>query len=103
MEHAGTLGDLLVLVLSRDTRVPHPHELAAAVPNAELAQERRNHDDAQEALAHLSTRGRRIIARGSSHYIHFDRPELVVREVNPFVQRLREVRDQPGAGITLTE
>jgi pimeloyl-ACP methyl ester carboxylesterase len=49
------------------------------------------------------TRSRRIIARGSGHYIHFDRPELVAREVTAFVQRIRQGRDQPGLGTTLTE
>lgn len=103
VERAGGLGDLPILVLSRDTHAPRPRALPASVPTAEWQQAGRDHDAAQEALAHLSTRGRRIIARGSGHYIHFDRPELIVREVSAFVQRIRDGRDQPDAGTTLTE
>jgi pimeloyl-ACP methyl ester carboxylesterase len=103
VERAGGLGDLPILVLSRDTRAPRPRALPASVPTAEWRQAGRNHDAAQEALAHLSTHGRRIIARGSSHYIHFDRPALVVSEVNAFVQRIRDGRDQPDPGTTMTK
>ncbi len=35
----------------------------------------------QDELAHLSTNSRQIIAEGSSHYIHLDQPELVIRAI----------------------
>lgn len=101
--HAGTLGDLPILVLSRDPALPRPRALPASIPVSDWQQANTVHDEAQEQLAHLSTRGRRIIARGSGHYLHFDRPELVVREASAFVRRLREGQDQPGAGTTSTE
>lgn len=103
VERAESLDDLPIVVLSRDTHLPPPHNLAAAVPRTELEQDGRNHDAAQEALVHLSSRGRRIIAQGSSHYIHFDRPALVVREARSLVQSLRTGRDQPGLGTTITQ
>lgn len=105
VELAGNLDALPVLVLSQDTRwlPPALAALAASVPKAELAQAGRSHDALQEALAHLSSRGRRVIARHSGHYIHFDRPELVVSEVSAFVQRIREGHDQPGPGSTITK
>jgi pimeloyl-ACP methyl ester carboxylesterase len=101
--HAGALGDLPILVFSRDAALPRPRALPASIPTSDWQQANSIHDEAQEQLAHLSTRGRRIIARGSGHYIHFERPGLVVREVGAFVQRLREGRDQPDPGTTLTE
>ncbi|MDI6696574.1 MAG: alpha/beta hydrolase [Anaerolineales bacterium] len=35
----------------------------------------------QDELTHLSSNGRQIIAEDSSHYIHLDQPELVVRAI----------------------
>lgn len=46
-------------------------------------------DQAQEDLKKLSTRSRRIIAKGSGHYIQFDRPDVIEREVPLFVEQIR--------------
>lgn len=43
----------------------------------------------QEELKQLSPRSRRIIARGSTHYVHQLRPELVIREVNHLIAEIR--------------
>jgi hypothetical protein len=43
----------------------------------------------QEESKSLSPMSRRVIAKGSHHYIHVDRPELVVREVSALVESLR--------------
>ena len=52
----------------------------------------------------LSTRSRRIIARGSSHYIQLDRPELVEREVKLFLEQIRGTAPEPeNYGSTVTE
>lgn len=95
-DRLGSFGDMPILVFSRDTRLPRPRALPPSVPTAEWERANRIHDRWQEKLAHLSTRSRRIIARNSGHYIHFDRPNLVVREVSAFVQRIREGKDQPS-------
>jgi hypothetical protein len=39
----------------------------------------------QENLKNLSTRGRRIIAKGSGHNITLERPDVIEREVPVFV------------------
>jgi hypothetical protein len=58
----------------------------------------------QEGLANLSTRGRRIVAKGSSHYIQLDRPDLIGREVSLFIQQIRGAAPQPANyGSTITE
>ena len=44
----------------------------------------------QEELVHLSTAGKQIIAKNSSHYIQIDRPELVIDEVHKIVDSARE-------------
>ncbi|MBP1475076.1 alpha/beta hydrolase [Frateuria sp. MAH-13] len=57
----------------------------------------------QEDIKQLSTHNRRIIAKGSGHYIHFERPELLVREVATFIQAIRAGGTLPGEGTTVTE
>ncbi|WP_420239331.1 hypothetical protein ACOBR2_07085 [Telmatobacter bradus] len=46
-------------------------------------------EKAQEDLKKLSQRSRRIIAKGSGHYIQFDRPDLIEKEVQLFVEQIR--------------
>jgi hypothetical protein len=43
----------------------------------------------QEELAHLSTRGTQVIAKGSAHYIQIDRPEVVIDAVHNIVDQSR--------------
>lgn len=58
----------------------------------------------QESLPHLSSRSRRIIARNSTHYIQFDRPELLNWEVPVFLRQVRgEVIDPAYFGVTVVE
>jgi pimeloyl-ACP methyl ester carboxylesterase len=40
----------------------------------------------------LSTRARRVIAGGSGHYVHYDRPDAVNQEVTSFVRSIRTER-----------
>ncbi|KRE89579.1 hypothetical protein ASG87_04435 [Frateuria sp. Soil773] len=96
---AGGLGDLPLLVFSRDPGQPRP----PALPTSDWQQANAAHDAAQETLAHLSTRGRRIVARGSGHYIHFERPELLVSEIGAFVAAIRRGSAEPGQGSTVAE
>jgi pimeloyl-ACP methyl ester carboxylesterase len=58
----------------------------------------------QERLKKLSSRSRRIVAKGSSHYVQFDRPELVNREVSLFIREIRgEAAPASDWGSTKTE
>lgn len=96
-------GELPVLVFSRDPHSPPPHQLPASVSAADWQQSQRIHDAMQENIKQLSTHNRRIIAKGSGHYIHFERPELLVREVTTFIQAIRAGGTLPGEGTTVTE
>lgn len=61
-------------------------------------------EQAQEDLKKLSVRSRRIIARGSGHYVQFDRPELIEKKVSLFVKQIRgEVPLPTGYRSTTTE
>jgi len=58
----------------------------------------------QEELKRLSTRSRMIIVRGSGHRITDTRPELIEREVPPFIEQIRGTAPEPADyGSTTTE
>lgn len=70
--NTGPYGDLPVLILSHD---PAQNGVVS--------------DQAQEELKKLSSRSRRVIAKGSGHYVMFDRPDLIEREVPLLVGQIR--------------
>ncbi len=81
---SGTLGDLPLAVLSHD-----PNKPSAELP-ADLAKPTNDAwEKMQEELAHLSTRGTQVIAKGSAHYIQIDRPEVVIAAVRTTVDQSR--------------
>lgn len=87
--HAGPFPHLPVLILSRDpASLPSTWPVEVAKANAVVW------NQMQEESKRLSPVSRRVIARGSDHYIHVDRPDLVIREVTQLVEGIRrsEVR-----------
>ena len=60
-------------------------------------------DRDQEALKLLSTRSRRIIAKGSGHHLPIDRADLVNREVPIFIQQIRNNELRTDYGTTTTQ
>jgi pimeloyl-ACP methyl ester carboxylesterase len=75
--HTGPFSDIPILIFSQDTRV---------YPSTEWT---RNWDQMQEDLKSLSAHSRRIIAKGSGHYIQVYRPDLLNAEVASFIQQIR--------------
>jgi pimeloyl-ACP methyl ester carboxylesterase len=57
----------------------------------------------QENLKKLSTNSRRIIAKGSTHYVQVDRSDLVNREVTSFIEQVRTGAVSPQNGTTTTQ
>ena len=57
---------------------------------------------AHEDLKKLSTRSRRIIAKGSGHYIQLYRSDLLLKEVPPFIEQVGNA-PPPLYGTTTTE
>lgn len=86
----GKYGDLPILVFSRDPDQPLPPQLPASVTAAEWRQANAIWDRLQQGLAQLSTRGHRIIAKGSGHYIQFDRPDVLNSAAPVFIQDIRD-------------
>jgi pimeloyl-ACP methyl ester carboxylesterase len=92
--HTGPFGDLPILVISQDTTKqfskPRP-----TVRERELAS---TWDGMQEKLKDLSTRGRRIVAKGSDHNVTLERPDVIEREVPRLIEEIRGGGPGPRQG-----
>jgi pimeloyl-ACP methyl ester carboxylesterase len=94
--HTGPFGDIPILIFSQDTQ--------PTSSTAPPSKEDEIWNQMQEELKRLSTRSRRIIAKGSSHYIQIDRPDLLNSEVASFIRQIRgEALPAPDYGSTKTE
>jgi pimeloyl-ACP methyl ester carboxylesterase len=80
----GSFGDLPLAVLSSDPDRPQPDLPEDLVKPTSVAWEQM-----QKELAQLSTRGTRVVAKNSGHYIQLDRPDLVVAAVRSIVEQVR--------------
>jgi pimeloyl-ACP methyl ester carboxylesterase len=95
--HTGPYADLPILIFSRDPTANTGQSSA----ETEIA---RAWDQMQENLKKLSKRSRRIIAKGSTHWIYLDRADLIKKEVTLFIQQIRGTAPQPANyGSTITE
>jgi pimeloyl-ACP methyl ester carboxylesterase len=93
--HTGPFGDLPILIFSQDNR-PSGSEPRSTVDEI--------WDQMQEELKSLSSRSRRIIAKGSGHYIQVERSDLLNTEVTNFIRQLRgEAPPSLDYGTTKTE
>ena len=85
--HAGPFGKLPILILSRDPNVLAPNWPASVARDNSIAW-----SQMQEEGKRLSSQSRRIIAKGSDHYIQNDRPDLLIQEVASFVAMIKNAR-----------
>ncbi len=98
--HTGPFGDLPILILSQDPEQP------VAIPgfSPEAAKELSTiWNGMQDDLKKLSTRSRRIVAKGSSHYIQIDRVDLLNSEVVAFIKQIRGALPEPVADYGTTQ
>lgn len=96
--HAGPFGDLPIVILSRD-----PNVLAPNWPEAVSKANSVAWNQMQEEAKKLSSKSKRIIAKGSDHYIQNDRPELVIREITSLVTAIKNHQPSPDTGPTTEE
>ncbi len=73
LETAPSLGDLPLVVLASEANMTNTTDWA----------------DAQQQLAMLSTRSQLIVPPGSSHYIHWDHPAVVIDAIRQVVAQVR--------------
>ncbi len=86
----GSLGDIPLIVLSHDPDTPQPDLPEVLVePTNDVWQQM------QIELAHLSTRGKQVIAKNSGHYIQLDRPDIVIEAVRNIVDQARQAQPAP--------
>lgn len=97
---AKNFGNLPILIFSEDPNTPEfPGIPASLVKRLAVVW-----NQMQPQLKDLSTRSRRIIAKGSGHPIPIERPDLLNKEVAIFVQQVRGTIPQPtDYGSTTTE
>jgi pimeloyl-ACP methyl ester carboxylesterase len=80
----GPLSNLPILIFSQD-----PNHRDPDMPANLQSEVSPVWNSMQEDLKNLSPRSRRIIVRGTSHYIQSQRPELLNKEVTEFVLQIR--------------
>jgi pimeloyl-ACP methyl ester carboxylesterase len=96
--HVSSFGSLPILVLSRDPRVLAPNWPASvSMANAVVW------NQMQEEAKALSSDSQRIIAKGSSHDIQNDRPDLVNRQIASFIAMIRNHRSFVDDHATIEE
>ena len=83
--HAGPFGSLPILLFSRD-----PTVLASNWPPEVSKGNAVVWNQMQEEAKGLSSQSRRIIAKGSDHYVQIDRADLINKEVPAFVEQVRQ-------------
>lgn len=98
--NTGPYGALPVLIFSRD---PEMDRQDSGLSPQLLAEEIAFWNQEQEKLKLLSTHSRRIIAKGSSHSIQYDRADLLNREVADFILQIRNNEQRTDYGSTITE
>jgi len=97
---AGPFGSLPVLIISQDPQ----KALTLAHGSRQMIDMEEAWGQMQENLKRLSTRSRRIIARGSSHAVQIDRPDVLITEVPRFIGQIRSATPEPaGDGTTVME
>jgi len=96
--NSGPFGDMPILIFSQDPA--NPTKLLAPELSKQLST---IWNGMQEDLKKLSTNSRRIIAKGSTHYVQVDRSELVNREVAKFLEQVRTGTPSPENGTTTTQ
>ena len=96
--HSGPYGAIPILVISHDpSKMPPLH-------TQEDVDRQKAWSRMQEDLKKLSTRSRRVVAKGSTHDVMLDRPDLIENEVPLFIEQIRGTAPQPtNYGSTITE
>jgi pimeloyl-ACP methyl ester carboxylesterase len=86
----GPFGDLPLAVLSSDPDHPRPD-----LPEDLVKPTNDAWQQMQEELSHLSTKGTRVVIKGSGHYIQIDCPEVVIDAIHNVVDQARRTQNPP--------
>jgi len=89
--HTGPFDDLPILIFSEDLE----HSPPSDIPPQAAQSVSKVWNEMQEELKDLSTHSRRIIAKGSGHYVQIDRAELLIEKVTNFIKEIRGEMPEP--------
>lgn len=101
--HTGPYGDLPILIFSQDPANTVDKNMSQSLSPQAFAEMNATWNQMQEDLKKLSTRSRRIIAKGSGHYVELYRSDLLLKEVPLFIEQVRGSAPPPQYGTTTTE
>lgn len=88
-----SLGDVPLIVISASE---FPNAAVLKLSTEEKAQAMAAWAELQAELVTLSSDGKQVIAEGASHFVHLDRPELVIAAIREVVQAAQQgVRINP--------
>jgi pimeloyl-ACP methyl ester carboxylesterase len=90
-------GNIPLVIVSRDPDWRKPGWGAQAIAAQPIW------NNLQESLKALSPQSRRIIARGSGHHVHIDRPDVVVAAIGQVVNDVRQHKPDPEVGTTVVQ
>jgi pimeloyl-ACP methyl ester carboxylesterase len=99
----GSFGSLPILVFSEDSDNLAKQDPGPPFTPALMKKAADEWEIQQETLKHLSSNDRRIIAKGSGHFIEVDRADLVNQQVPVFIQQVRTGTTSPDNGTTKIE
>ncbi|MBM7124308.1 alpha/beta hydrolase [Dyella flava] len=100
--HTGPFSNLPILVMTEDPQI-FANTDSDSIPPEIGKKSSILWESMQEDLKHLSSNGRRIIAKGSGHYVEVDRADLINREVPVFIQQVRSGQVPADNGTTKVE
>jgi pimeloyl-ACP methyl ester carboxylesterase len=85
-QQIGSLGDIPLTIISAGRpAISAGHGISAA----DAEQMKRLQDEMHAELAALSTRGKRVIAKESGHYVQVDQPQVVIDAIREVVESAR--------------
>ena len=82
-----SLGDLPLIVISASE---FPNAAVLKLSTEEKAQAMAAWAELQAELVTLSSDSKQVIAKGASHFVHLDRPELVIDAIREVVQAAQQ-------------
>ena len=82
----GPFGEMPLVVLSHD---PEVNDFGGFFSPPDLIKAERAWSEMQEELKGLSSRSKRIVAKGSPHWIQIHRPQLVAAAVQEIINNAR--------------
>ncbi|MFB4166852.1 alpha/beta hydrolase [Virgibacillus sp. JSM 102003] len=83
----GTFPDIPLIVIARDKELSAKPFIEHGIPASEAVLHEEVWRDLQVELSQLSSKGELIIAEGSDHEIHKDKPEVIVRVIESLLSK----------------